>query len=85
MKNYTLKFYKTDGKVETVRTKKKMRFLKIIRTINWQDRGIYKAYLKVSYGKRICNYGCLCDLYNDGYYDNKEELLQVFEYFDYED
>ncbi len=85
MKNYTLKLYKNNGKIEIVRTKKKMRFLRNIRTINWQNRGIKKAYLKVSYGKKICISGCLCDFYNDGYYDNKEELLQTFKYFDGED
>ncbi len=85
MKNYTLKLYKTNGEVETVRTKKKRRFLRNIRTINWQLDGIKKAYIKVSYGKKMCNYGCLCDFYNDGYCDNKEELLQTFRYFDYED
>ncbi len=85
MKNYTLKLFRTIGKIETVRTKKKMRFLRNIRTINWQLDGIRKAYLKVSYGKKMCNYGCLCDFYNDGFYDNKEELLDVFKYFDEED
>lgn len=82
MKNYTLKLYKNNGKIETVRTRKKKRFLRILRTINWQLDGIRRAYLKVSYGKKKCNYDCLCDFYNDGYYDNKEELLQTFKYFD---
>lgn len=49
MKNYTLKLYKTNRKIETVRTKKKKRFLRILRTINWQN-GIRKAHIKVSYG-----------------------------------
>lgn len=85
MKNYTLKLYKTNGKIETVRTHKKKRFIRILRTINWQSMGLRKTYLKVSYGKKTCNYGCLCDFYNDGYYDNKEDLLQTFQYFDEED
>lgn len=84
MKNYTLKLYKNNGKVETVRTKKKMRFLRIIRTINWQD-GIKKTYIKVSYGKKICVSGCLCEFHNDGYYNNKQDLLEIFKYFDDED
>lgn len=83
MKNYTLKLYKTDGKIETVRTKKKKRFLRNIRTINWEN-GIKKAYLKVSYGKKICIYRCLCDFYNETYCNNKKELLGMFKYFDEE-
>lgn len=82
MKNYTLKLYKNGGRVETFRTKKKKRFLKILRTINWQNMNIKRAYLKVSYAKEVCISGCLCDFYNDGYYHNKNDLLEVFKYFD---
>ncbi len=81
MKNYTLKLYKNNGKVEIVRTHKRRRFLKNIATINWQN-GIIKAYLKVSYGKYECVSGCICEFYNNGFYKNKKELLQVFKYFD---
>lgn len=84
MKNYTLKLYKNNGKVEIVRTKKKKRFLRIIGTINWKN-DIKKAYLKIYYGKRICNYGCSCDFHNDGYCNNKEELFYILKYFDDED
>lgn len=83
MKKYTLKIYIDNGKAEAIRTKKKKRFLKILRTINWQN-GIKKVYLKVSYGKKKCNYGCICGFLNEGYYQNKEELLIVFKYFDEE-
>ncbi len=82
MKNYTLKLYKTEGKVEKVRTKKKRRFLRILGTINWQHDGVKRAYLKVSYGKKICNYGCICDFLNDTYCNEKKELLDAFKYFD---
>ena len=85
MKNYTLKLYRNNGKIETVRTHKKKRFLKILRTINWQSVALRKTYIKVSYGKKICNYGCLCDFYNEAYCNNKEELLEIFKYFDDED
>ena len=84
MKKYTLKLYKTDGKIETVRTGKKKRFLRILRTINWES-GIKKGYIKVSYGKKICVDGCLCEFYNNGYYETKKELLEIFKYFDEED
>lgn len=85
MKNYTLKLYKNGGRVETFRTKKRKRFFKILRTIKWQLDGVRKAYLKMSYGQKLDNYGKLSDFYNDGYYDNKEELLRVFKYFDQEE
>lgn len=85
MKKYYLKLFTNNGKIEIVRTRKKKRFLRIIRTINWQDRGIKRAYIKVSYGKKICNFGCLCDFYNDGYYQSKKELLEIFKYFDEEE
>ncbi len=81
MKKYLLKIYKTDGKIETVRTKKEKRFLKFIRTVNWQN-SIKKAYIKVSYGKRMCANNCLCEFYNDGSYETKQELVEAFNYFD---
>jgi len=81
MKHYTLRLYKNGGKVETFRTKKKKRFLRIIRTINWQN-SILKAYLKVSYGRYECVSGCICEFLNDGLYESKKELLEVFRYFD---
>lgn len=85
MKNYTLKLYKHNGKIETVRTRKKKRFLRNLRTINWENRDIKGAYLKVFYGKKICISRCLCEFYNDSYCNNKKELLDMFEYFDGED
>lgn len=85
MKNYTLKLYTNNEKIETFRTKKKKRFLRNIRTKNWENRDIKRAFLKVSYGKKICNFGCLCEFYNDTYCYNKEELLEMFKYFDDKD
>lgn len=84
MKNYTLKIYKNNEKIETVRTRKKKRFLKIIRTINWKFDGIKRTYLKVSYGKKVCISGCLCEFQNDAYCNTKEELMEIFKYFDEE-
>jgi hypothetical protein len=40
-----------------------------------------KAYLKVTYGKAICNLGCLCEFYNDGWYYSKEDLKQALDNF----
>lgn len=84
MKNYTLKIYKNNGKIEIIRTHKRKRFLKNLRTINWKS-SIKKTYLKVSYGKNLCIYGCPCEFYNDGFCDNQEELLNIFKYFDDEE
>lgn len=84
MKNYVLKLYKNNGKVEIDRTKKKKRFLRNIRTINWNNC-IKKTYIKVSYGKKQCVFGCICAFYNDGFYHNKEELLLIFRHFDEEE
>jgi hypothetical protein len=83
MKNYALKLYKNSGKVETFRTKKKKRFLRNIRTINWGNK-VVNAYLKVSYGKFLCVHGCVCNFFNDGFYESKKELLEDFRYFDEE-
>jgi len=82
-KNYILKLYKDNGKVEIVRTHKRRRFFRIIRTINWQN-GIKKALIKVSYGKKACNFGCLCDFYNAGSCSSRKKLLEMLRYFDEE-
>lgn len=84
MKKYTLKIYKNNGKIETVRTRKKKRFFRNISTMNWQN-GIKKTYVKISYGKKICNYGCLCDFYNETLCNSKKELLEMLKYFDNEE
>jgi hypothetical protein len=52
-------------------------FLKNLRTINWQHRPL-KVLLKVSYGKRIDNFGKLTNFDNEGEYDNKKDLWQAF-------
>jgi hypothetical protein len=84
MKKYASKLYRTNGKRETFRTTKQKRFLKNIRMINWQS-GICKVYLKVSYGKEKCVSGCICEFFNDTYCYNKEELLDMFNYFNKEE
>lgn len=40
-----------------------------------------KAYVKVSYGNKQCNEGCLCEFYNDGEYQSKHDLLFAIEMF----
>ena len=40
-----------------------------------------KAYCKVSYGKKECNFGCICEFYNDGWYLSNKELTQAMQMF----
>lgn len=69
---YTLRTTENGKVVINVRTKKKRKFLKKIRTINWRNKAI-KIYLKVTYGKHINNNGKRVMFYNDGFYYNKEK------------
>lgn len=82
-KNYTLKVFKNGEEIQRVRTHRKKRFVRILRTINWGHGGI-KAYIKVSYGKKKDTYGKLSEFYNDGWYDNQKDLTIAFRYFDSE-
>lgn len=59
-------------------------------TSNTSPRRIYsqieannfqKAYVKVSYGKKKCIDGCMCEFHNDGWYANKQELNQAVKTF----
>lgn len=44
--------------------------------------GLSKAvYLRISYGKSICADGCLCEAYNDGYFEDRKSLAQAVEAF----
>jgi len=81
---YTIKIYKQGKLVSKSRTKKKRRFLNIIRTINWQERGL-KVYLKVDYGKFLDNYGKMSDFWNDGDYYNKDDFWLAFNAFTEDD
>lgn len=44
-----------------------------------------KAYVKVSYGKKICSLGCLCEFTNWGMYETRPELLKAIRDFLEED
>ncbi len=72
--NFTFKIVKDGKTIDKCQTHSRRRFNNRIRTINWQDRPL-KGYLRVSYGKRECNLGCVCNFYNDGEYETKEDLL----------
>lgn len=66
---FKLKVSKNNKTLETYATHSYKRFLIKARTINWQN-GPISAYLKVSYGKDIDQFGKLSEFYNDGIYEN---------------
>lgn len=73
---FTIKFYKKGKKPWMYHTSKKTRLQGIV-TANIFDR----VYIKVLYGKQKCNLGCICEFYNDGYYDTKQEIRDIITYF----
>ncbi len=77
---YILKIIKNDVEVIRVGTGSLRRFLKIIRTINWQH-GPIKVYLRISYGKHEDSYGEMSDFWNDGWYETEEDLMLAFDAF----
>lgn len=78
--NYTFRVIKNGKTIDRCQTHSKRRFYNRIRTINWQDSPL-KVYLRVSYGKRECNLGCICNFYNDGEYDTLQDLMEALEAF----
>jgi len=77
---FTLKITKNGKTVSKMRTYKIRRFLKVIRSLNWQD-SVSLSYIKVGYGKKVDNYGKLTNFHNDGEYDNKEDFWWAFNAF----
>lgn len=74
--SFLLKSFHPNGTIEKYRTSSLRRFLNYTRKIIEQNPQ-YKTYLKVSYGKRECNLGCVCTFYNDGFYENSTDLWQA--------
>ena len=70
---FTIKIYKNGSITQKARTRKIRRFLKIIRSIKWEDSTI-KAYIKVNYGRFLDCYGKRVNFFNDGDYDNKQDF-----------
>lgn len=77
---FTLKIIKNSKVVKKYTSHFQKRFVKNLRTINWQD-GPLKVYLKVDYGKHLDNYNKLSSFYNDGIYERKKDLWLAFEAF----
>ncbi|MDO8570003.1 MAG: hypothetical protein Q7R97_00260 [Candidatus Daviesbacteria bacterium] len=78
--NFTFKVVKNGKIIDRCQTHSKRRFYNKLRTINWQNKPL-KVYLRISYGKRECNLGCLCSFYNDGEYETKQDLMKALEAF----
>lgn len=78
--NFTYRAVKDGKTIGRCQTHSKRRFYNRIDTINWQNSPL-KLYLRVSYGRTKCNMGCVCNFYNDGWYDNKEELMFALDNF----
>lgn len=65
----TLKLWKQDGTVKRWHSTKSKRIYAILKAEKFR-----KAYLKVSYGKQKDNHGEMVSFYNDGEYDDKNDL-----------
>lgn len=78
--NFTFKVIKNGRVIERVLMHSRRRFYKKIGSIKWEDRQ-FKVYLRVSYGKKECNWGCVCNFYNDGEYETPEHFWQAFNAF----
>jgi hypothetical protein len=77
MRKILIKFYTKNGEIRKYTSKGSTR--KISLKISLVD--FEKAYLKVSYGEKICSYGCICLFYNDGWYKTKADLLYMLKAF----
>lgn len=78
--HYKLLVTKRGELIQKCSTHSLRRFLKNLRTINWEnDHPV--AYLKVSYGKHKDNFGKLTNFDNEGEYRNETDLWQAFNAF----
>lgn len=78
--NFTLKVIKNNRAIQRVQTHSPRRFINKLRTINWQNNDL-KIYLKDNYGKQKDCFGKLVTFYNDGEYDNENDLWLAFNAF----
>lgn len=77
MKRLYVKLMYKNGKVRKLHTEEKLK-----RILYQVSLGKYqKAYVRVSYGKKKCIHGCLCEFHNDGYYTDPKEVKDVIYLF----
>ena len=67
---------KDTGKVTHYRSMYYSRFIQLIRHTSF-----IKAYVKISYGEKMCNRGCVCEFANWGTYETKPELIKAVKAF----
>ena len=78
--NLTFRVVKNGKTIQRCQTHSRRRFHNRVGTINWQNKPL-KVHLRVNYGQYLCNRGCVCGFYNDGLYENKQDLLLAFAAF----
>lgn len=79
-KNYVLRVFRNKDKVDEVRTHSLHVFHRHLRTvISLKDP--WRAYLRVSYGRAKDYRGQWLTFYNDGWYEDKDELLKSWNAF----
>lgn len=78
--NFTYRVIKSSKTIDRCQTHSKRVFYNRIRSINWQNSPL-RVYLRVSYGKAECNHGCICNFYNDGWYETRGDLISALEAF----
>ena len=78
--NFLLKFTKNGDMTYKCHTRSIRRFLNNLRTIKWKDGGVL-VYLRVSYGKEKDCFGKMVNFYNDGWYEDSEDLWFAFKAF----
>ncbi len=69
-----------EKEVQRANTHSIRRFLKIIRSINWENPHC-RVYMRVSDGRFSDNRRRFVEFYNDGEYTNPEEFWQAFDAF----
>ncbi|OGK43433.1 hypothetical protein A2956_02495 [Candidatus Roizmanbacteria bacterium RIFCSPLOWO2_01_FULL_37_57] len=78
--NFTLRVIKNGRTADRCQTHSKRRFYNRIRSIKWGN-GVVKVYLRVSYGKGVDVFGKTTSFYNEGGYDNKQDLIDALDAF----
>jgi hypothetical protein len=78
--NYSVKVIKNGRTIQRQRTHSIRRFVNNLRSINWENMPL-KVYLRVSYGRGEEVHGKTVNFYNEGSYENKDDLFMAFNAF----
>lgn len=78
--NFTFRVIKSGKSIGRCRTHSKRRFYNRIRSINWQNKPL-RVYLRIYYGKHLSNLMRIEPFWNDGYYENKKDLMLALSAF----